>query len=66
MDRPDSLAMAASFATTVQFLYEWEGMADSPLAEEAEAQLSAARNSGDPLLRVVADYLLSTRRCYER
>src|SRR4029450_2220281 len=115
-NRKDSLALAESFATTVKWLYEWEGFADSPLLEassadeflaqhrtsplaaylqlfaghrklcaasgldrldpqsardgriarEADAQLSAARDSGDPLIRVVAEYLLERRKCFER
>lgn len=115
-DRPDSLRLAESFATSIQLLYEWEGFADSPLSEArsadrylqenagspiaayvqlfaghrrlcarsgfqgldpnsedgrrvaatAQAQLAGARDSGDPLLRSVAEYLLEARSCYQR
>ena len=33
---------------------------------ESEAQLAAARDSGHPLIRVVAEHLLETQRCLER
>jgi hypothetical protein len=33
---------------------------------EAESQLAAALTGGHPLVRVVADYLLTTRKCFER
>ena len=116
VDRPDALTLAESVVTNIQFLYEWEGFADSPLREaasadefvaehraspaapylylfaghrrlcavsglegldpqspeghlvaaEAEAQLTHARDAGDSLLRVAAEYLLRTRKCYER
>ena len=36
------------------------------IARAADAQLAAARNSGHPLLRIVAGYLLASRRCLER
>jgi hypothetical protein len=36
------------------------------VAGEAESHLAQARDSGDALLRVVSEYLLTTRRCYER
>jgi hypothetical protein len=36
------------------------------IARDADAQLKAARNAGHPLLRIVADYLLTSRKCFER
>ena len=36
------------------------------ITREANSQLQAARDSGHALLRVVADYLLTTRNCFER
>jgi hypothetical protein len=36
------------------------------IARDAIRQLTAARNAGHPLLRMVADYLLTSRKCFER
>lgn len=35
------------------------------VAAEAESQLAEARDAGDPVLRVAAEYLLRTRKCNE-
>ena len=110
----NSLNTAQQFATEVELRYEWEGMADGPLAEASSAdaylsrhanspiepyvllfsghrklcavsdytgadptapesrsimgqavrQLQSARGAGNPLIRVAADHLLRTRRCF--
>jgi len=36
------------------------------IARDADAELKAARNAGHPLIRIVADYLLTSRKCFER
>lgn len=36
------------------------------VAAAADWQLARARDAGDPLLRVAAEYLMRTRTCYER
>ena len=36
------------------------------IARDADMQLELARGAGYPLIRVVADYLLKTRKCFER
>ena len=36
------------------------------IARDADRQLKLARDAGHPLLRIVADYLLTTRKCFER
>jgi len=36
------------------------------IAREADMQLGLARDAGYPLIRIVADYLLITRKCFER
>jgi hypothetical protein len=36
------------------------------IAREAETQLALARDAGHPLMRIVAEHLLITRRCFER
>ena len=36
------------------------------LAREADRQLAQARDAGHPLIRSVAQYLLTTRKCFER
>ena len=36
------------------------------IARDADVQLKLARDAGHPLLRIVADYLLTTRKCFER
>jgi hypothetical protein len=36
------------------------------IARDADMQLGLARDAGYPLIRIVADYLLRTRRCFER
>jgi hypothetical protein len=36
------------------------------IARDADAQLIAAGNPGHPLLRIVADYLVTSRKCHER
>jgi hypothetical protein len=115
-DRPDSLQLAEAYLKQARLFYEWEGFADSPLAEavsadaflaghpssplapyaqlfsghrklcavsglegldpasgrarqiarEADSQLALARDAGYPLIRIVAEYLLTTRKCFER
>jgi hypothetical protein len=36
------------------------------IASDADMQLRLARDAGHPLIRIVADYLLKTRKCFER
>jgi hypothetical protein len=36
------------------------------IARDADRQLAAARDAGHPLVRIVADYLLTSRKCFER
>jgi hypothetical protein len=36
------------------------------IARDADMQLKLARAAGDPLIRLVADYLLTSRKCFER
>jgi hypothetical protein len=36
------------------------------IAREADRQLAQARDAGHPLIRSVAQYLLTTRKCFER
>jgi hypothetical protein len=36
------------------------------IAREAESQLASARDAGYPLIRIVAEHLLSSRKCFER
>jgi hypothetical protein len=36
------------------------------IARDADADLRTARNAGHPLIRIVADYLLASRKCFER
>jgi hypothetical protein len=36
------------------------------VAREADRQLAQARDDGQPLIRIVAEYLLTTRKCFER
>jgi hypothetical protein len=115
-DRADSAQLANDLSTQITLIYEWEGLADSPLAEagsadaflaqhrnspiapyiqlfaghrkqcavsgfegldpksnralrlahDADVQLKLAREAGHPLLRIVAEHLLTTRKCFER
>ena len=36
------------------------------ITRDADADLTAARNAGHPLIRTVAEYLLASRKCFER
>ena len=36
------------------------------IARDADADLKTARNAGHPLIRTVAEYLLASRKCFER
>ncbi len=36
------------------------------IARDADADLKTARDAGHPLIRIVADYLLASRKCFER